>query len=349
MRIGIIGTGAMASIFGGGLIEAGQDVVFIGKNAATVAALNEHGLTVDRDGLASSHYAASAVLAVVADAGTDTNANVTAVGICDIILVLVKSYDTPAVTRTLAPLAGSDTIIVTLQNGIGAGEILAAAFPSQQRDGLIVQGVTYQGGTVLAPGHVYHHSTAATVFGPLLLAARAAGASSTNTSRSHMAGAEKITAVWSDAGWRASVTEDIEAEVWKKVVVNGVNAIAATTRLPSRAMTESPAVRQLVEDVVLEGMAVAHALGYTHLDERQAVADILRVLEETPEGRTSMLQDIDAGRRTEIDVLNGAVIAAAERVGIEVPLNRALYARVIEWEVAQGLRVAPADTVESTR
>ena len=74
MRIGIIGTGAMASIFGGGLIEAGHDVVFVGKNAATVAALNERGLTVDRDGLASSHYAASAVLAVAVGDNADADA-----------------------------------------------------------------------------------------------------------------------------------------------------------------------------------------------------------------------------------------------------------------------------------
>ena len=326
MRIGIIGTGAMASIFGGGLIEAGHEVVFVGKNAATVAALNEHGLTVDRDSLASSHYAASAT--------TDP----ASVGVCDVILVLVKSYDTASAVASLPPLAGPDTIIVTLQNGVGAAEIIAAAFPDAQRNGLIVQGVTYQGGTIIAPGHVYHHSTAATVFGPF--AAETAGANG------HAA--EKVAALWGEAGWRASVTKDIEAEVWKKVVVNGVNAIAATTRLPSRAMTESAAVRQLVEDVVLEGMAVAHALGYTQLDERQAVADILRVLAETPDGRTSMLQDIDARRRTEIDVLNGAVIEAAERVGVAVPLNRALYARVIEWEVVQGLR-APAHTETRTR
>ena len=316
MRIGIIGTGAMASIFGGGLIEAGHDVVFVGKNAATVAALNERGLTVDRDGLASSHYAASAT--------TDP----ASAGIFDVVLVLVKSYDTASAVAALCPLVGPETIIVTLQNGVGAGEIIAAAFPESSGPATgssrIVQGVTYQGGTIIAPGHVYHHSTAATVFGPFL---------ATDSSE-----AEVLAALWTEAGWRASVTKDIEAEVWKKVVVNGVNAIAATTRLPSRAMTESAAVRQLVEDVVLEGMAVAHALGYTHLDERQAVADILRVLAETPDGRTSMLQDVDAGRRTEIDVLNGAVIEAAERVGIEVPLNRALYAQVVAWEVEQGLR-----------
>jgi 2-dehydropantoate 2-reductase len=340
MRIGIIGTGAMASIFGGGLMEAGHDVVFVGKNAATVATLNEHGLTVDRDGSASSHYAASAVLSTEADADTDADADADAAtatqdlthansdaasaGICDIVLVLVKSYDTASAVTTLAPLVGPETIIVTLQNGVGAGEIIAAALPDARHAGRIVQGVTYQGGTIIAPGHVYHHSTAKTLFGPFGTAATAA--------------AEQLAALWGEVGWGASVTQDIEAEVWKKVVVNGVNAIAATTRLPSRAMTESPAVRQLVEDVVLEGMTVAHALGYTQLDERQAVADILRVLGETPDGRTSMLQDVDAGRRTEIDVLNGAVIAAAERLGIDVPLNRALSAQVTAWEVEQGLR-----------
>jgi len=356
MRIGIIGTGAMASIFGGGLMEAGHNVVFVGKNPATVVALNERGLTVDRDGSASSHYAASAVMTAGtdADADADAQANVTLVGDCDIVLVLVKSYDTASAISTLEPLVGPDTIIVTLQNGVGAAEMIAAAYPlnpgstggSGSGSPQIVQGVTYQGGTIIGPGHVYHHSTAATVFGihrgtPTPSpenGATPASAARARLGRNELAAAETLAALWAEAGWSASVSQDIQAEVWKKVVVNGVNAIAATTQLPSRAMTESPAVRQLVEDVVLEGMAVAHALGYTHLDEKQAVADILSVLEETPHGRTSMLQDIDAGRRTEIDVLNGAVIAAAERVGIEVPLNRALHAQIVAWEVEQGLR-----------
>jgi 2-dehydropantoate 2-reductase len=331
MRIGIIGTGAMASIFGGGLIEAGHDVVFVGKNSATVAALNDHGLTVDRDGASSSHHAASAFMA-----GMAGMAGAASAGICDIVLVLVKSYDTAEAVGSIDSMVGPESIIVTLQNGVGAAEMIAAAFSQGSRPSSgsrtatsagslqIVQGVTYQGGTVLGPGHVYHHSTATTVFGPF--------------QGTTMAAAKKLATLWIEAGWKASFTLDIEAEVWKKVVVNGVNAIAATTLLPSRAMTESPAVRQLVEDVVLEGMTVAHALGYTQLDEKQAVADILRVLAETPDGRTSMLQDIDAGRRTEIDVLNGAVIEAAERVGIDVPVNRSLFAQVTAWEVARGLR-----------
>jgi 2-dehydropantoate 2-reductase len=329
MRIGIIGTGAMASIFGGGLIEAGHDVVFVGKNPATVTALNASGLTVDRDGAPSSHYAASA--ANVAAAAS--------VGICDIVLVLVKSYDTAAAAQTVAHLVGPGTIVVTLQNGVGAGEILAAAFPASLDSGLIVQGVTYQGGTILGPGHVYHHSTAATVFGPFSVSDSTDSATA-NLGAADLTASETLATLWREAGWKVSVTPDIEAEVWKKVVVNGVNAVAATTRLPSRAMTESPEVRQLVEGIVLEGMAVAHALGYTQLDAQQAVADILGVLAETPDGRTSMLQDIDARRRTEIDVLNGAVIEAAERLGVEVPLNRALFAQVTAWEVEQGLRAS---------
>ena len=323
MRIGIIGTGAMASIFGGGLMEAGSDVVFVGKNPATVVALNERGLTVDRDGAASSHYRPRAVMGVGVDGTAVPTGVLTSSGICDIVMVLVKSYDTAAAVSSFGPLVGPATIIVTLQNGIGAAEIIAAANPSAAREGLIVQGVTYQGGTIIAPGHVYHHSTAATVFG---------------THGGTPGAAETLAALWAEAGWAAFVTPDIEAEVGKKAAVNGVNAIAATTGLPSRAMTESASVRQLVEDVVLEGMAVAHALGYTQLDEKRAVADILSVLAETPHGRTSMLQDIDAGRRTEIDVLNGAVIASAERLGIDVPLNRALFAQVVAWEVEQGMR-----------
>ena len=334
MRIGIVGTGAMASIFGDGLIESGHDVVFFGRTPATVAALNGLGLTVEREGAPSRHHAVTAT--------TET----ASAGIFEIVFVLVKSYDTESAARSLAPIVGPKTVIVTLQNGIGAAEIIGAEFPESMVNGYIVQGVTYQGGTIKGPGHVYHHSTGTTVFGPYR------GEAITKTGeapprRTKSTSVDKVVALWSRAGWSASATTAINAEIWKKVVVNGVNALAAVTELPSRAMAESPPVRQLIETVVLEGMAVAHGLGYRQLDPKQAVADILRVLAETPEGRTSMLQDVEAGRRTEIDVLNGAVIAAAKRLGVNVPVTEGLYTRVVDWEIARGLRPAPVETVET--
>jgi 2-dehydropantoate 2-reductase len=304
VRIAIVGAGALGSAFGAGFIRGGHDVAFIDVSGPVVDALNATGITIV-DGEARSTVAVHATT----DVGT--------IATPDLVMVFVKAYQTDDAARAITPILGPDTVLATLQNGLGAVEVLAGRCPGAQ----IVYGVTYHAATVLEPGLV-RHSVGPTFAGP------AEGA--------QLSGAQRLTGACVEAGWPAEATPDVAAAVWKKLLMNSTNAVAALTGMNGAAEASDQHVRQLLHDVMAETIAVAHALGHTGLDLEACVRDMLEILTRAGEGRASMLQDFDAGRRTEIDALNGAVVRAAERLMIDVPINRAVYSLVKGWERTHG-------------
>ena len=304
MRIAIVGAGALGSAFGAGFVGAGHDVALIDVAAELVDALNTSGLTI----VAGERRTNLAVRASTDAAG---------VGSVDLVMVFVKSYDTGDAARTLAPLLGPDTVLATLQNGLGAADVLAAHHPTAR----IVSGVTYHAATMLEPA-VVRHSIGPTFVGP--------------HARAELGAAQLAAAACADAGWPAEAMADVAPAVWNKLVLNCTNAVAALTGMNAAAEIGEAHVRELLREVVGEGVAVAHALGYTDLDGEAHTREVYALLGRAGEGRASMLQDFDAGRRTEVDALNGAVVRAAERVAVSVPINRALLALVKGWERTRG-------------
>jgi 2-dehydropantoate 2-reductase len=305
MRIAIVGAGALGSAFGAGFVRAGHDVTFIDVSTALVDALNANGITIV-DGEEHSTVAVRAT--------TD----VATVAAPDLVMVFVKSYQTDGAARMIAPVLGSDTVLATLQNGLGAGEVLAGHCPGTR----IVYGVTYHAATLLEPGLV-RHSVGATFAGPL---------EGADTS-----GAQRLADACAEAGWSAQAVADVAPAVWKKLLMNSTNAVAALTGMNGAAEVADAHVQRLLQDVMAETIAVAHALGHSGLELESCVRDMNEVLTRAGEGRASMLQDFDAGRRTEVDALNGAVVRAAERLMIDVPINRALHSLVKGWERTRGL------------
>jgi 2-dehydropantoate 2-reductase len=174
---------------------------------------------------------------------------------------------------------------------------------------------------VLEPG-VVRHSVGATFAGPH---------AGTDTG-----GAQLLADACGDAGWSAQAMVDVAPAVWKKLLMNSTNAVAALTGMNGAAEVDDLHVQRLLHDVMAETITVAHALGHTDLDLEACVRDMNDVLRRAGEGRASMLQDFDAGRRTEIDALNGAIVHAAEGLQIDVPINRALYSLVKGWERTHG-------------
>jgi 2-dehydropantoate 2-reductase len=304
VRIAVVGAGALGGAFAAGFIRAGRDVVLIDVAAPLVAAINERGLTVESAG-ERTHVAARAT--------TDP----ACVGAVELVTVFVKAHDTAGAARTLAPLVGPGTVIATLQNGLGAAEVLAEHHPRTA----VVSGVTYHAATLLEPGLV-RHSVGPTHAGPRM--------------RATLADAELLAGACAAAGWPARVVADVAPAVWRKLLMNSTNAVAALTGMPGAAEIAEPHVRGLLRDVMAETLAVAHALGHTELELDECVREMEDVLDRAGEGRASMLADMDAGRRTEVDAINGAVVRAAERAGVDVPLNRALLALVKGWERMHG-------------
>ena len=304
MRIAIVGAGALGGAFGAGFIRAGHDVTLIEVSEPLVDALNANGLTlVDGDERST----------VQARATTDASS----VEAPDLIMVFVKAYNTEDAAKMIRPILGPDTVLATLQNGLGAGDVLAAGCPDAQ----IVYGVTYHAATMLEPG-VVRHTAGPTFVGP--------------RDGPDVGGAQRVADACVDAGWPAQAISDVAPAVWKKLLLNCTNAVAALTGMNGAAQVADAGVQQLVHDVMAETIVVAHALGHTGLELEACVRDMREVLARAGAGRASMLQDFDAGRRTEIDALNGAVVRAAEGLSIGVPINQTLYSLVKGWERTHG-------------
>jgi 2-dehydropantoate 2-reductase len=299
VKIAIIGAGAMGALFGSHLAEAGHDVLLVDRDPAVVEAIAAEGVRLgDR----------AVPVPITRDpAGLQAR---------DAVLFLVKTYDTADAARLAAPLVGPATTVASLQNGVGGADVLAQAFGAER----VLAGVTYQGATVLAPGRIRHHMHGETWIGD------------------DLATAAPLATALSDGGQPAHALADAAPRIWKKLVNNCMgNSTAALTGMNAGQMASDDGILALQRAVAVEAVTVANVLGHG-LDLEDCIETNTSILRSSGDGRPSMLQDVEAGRRTEIETLNGAIVRHADRLGLDVPVNRALVALVSGWERARGLR-----------
>jgi 2-dehydropantoate 2-reductase len=295
MRIAVLGGGgAMGGIFGGYLKRAGEDVTLIDVAQAAVDTINRDGLTiVEKDG-------SSLLVDVTA---TTRPAEV---GPVDLILNFVKCYHTEAAIRAAEPMMGAATAILTLQNGWGNADRIAAVAGKNR----VMVGLTYHSGTLVAPGRVHHSNSGATFAGEL---------DSPTSPR-----LEAAVAALDKAGVETTLSPRILDEVWKKLALNVCSLpTAAILRFAAHQLIEHEGSRALMKGLLAEHVAVAHAQGIA-IDEAERWEAITALLKRAVGARASMLQDVDAMRQTEIDVVNGAIVAAGERFNIPTPLNASM-------------------------
>jgi 2-dehydropantoate 2-reductase len=219
----------------------------------------------------------------------------------DVLLIFVKSSATAAAARQFAALAKAGAIAVTLQNGLGNEQILREAFGAERT----AAGVTSQGATFLGPGRVRH-----------------AGAGPTHLCMSDNAKLSPLVEALNRAGFETHLEKSIDSLVWSKLVINvGINALTALTGLPNGRLLDFPQTRALMGDLVAEAVRVAQARGVP-LSYAEPLAMVYTVAEKTGRNRSSMLQDFDRRRPSEIDFINGAIVREAESLGLEAPVNR---------------------------
>jgi len=306
MRICVIGSGAMGSLFGGKLAAAGFDVVLYDI-------YREHVEKVQRDGLAIEEAAGGEVTTARPAASADPEAARGA----DVLIIFVKSTVTEEAAARFAPLAGPRTIVLTLQNGLGNESIIAGRFGPERT----AAGVTSEGATFLGPGRIRHAGKGPT---HICMSDRR------NEKLAPLRGAlEK-------AGFETHVSPDVAGLVWSKLVINvGINALTAITGQVNGKLVESEETRAVMADLVGEAAAVARARGITlsYDDPLSIVYDVAR---RTGANRSSMLQDFDRHRPTEIEVMNGAIVREAARAGIPVPVNATITRVVRAMERAWG-------------
>jgi len=297
MNITIIGAGAMGTLFGGLLSEAGHRITMAARNPETVSVLTEQGITIT--GISGEHQAP-------VQAVGDT----TTLPPQDMVLVTVKSYDTAAAVAMHRQVMTQSRCVLTLQNGLGNAETIADAIGAST----VIAGTTTIGANLLRPGVVHHAGNGDTHVGSL-----------EDNSRSL---AELVVDIFAAAGIPVSISDQIMQGIWQKVCINAaINPLTALLSVRNGELEQHAESRAMMDRIVEEVVAVAAARGIT-LDASAMQDRAHTVARNTANNRSSMLMDILHNRRTEIADINGAIARYAADHGLTAPLNEALASLV---------------------
>ncbi len=292
----MMGSGGVGGFFGARLARAGCDVTFIARGAH-LKAMREHGLTLESPAQGDIHVPNVRV--------TDDPASV---GPVDIVILSVKLWDTEDAARSIAPLVGPDTGVLSLQNGVIKDDILRSVFPASQ----VMGGVAYVATHVARPGVIHQTGTMQRI-----VVGEYDGRASARARHLH----ESLLA----AGVTAELSADVRRSLWEKYVfLVGLSGTTATTRLPLGAVRANPRTRAFLHDLMQETVTVGRAHGVAlpedYARERLAFADTL------PHDMTSsMHHDLQRGNPLEVEWLSGGVVQLGAARGIATPVNRGVW------------------------
>ncbi len=308
MKIAVIGTGAMGSLFGA-MLSSAADVCLIGSYKEHIEAVAEKGLVVDKlDGTSET-----VSLEITDEPGT-LGADF------DLAIILTKSHGTEAASRVAKPLLGREGLALTLQNGIGNTEVIAGVVGEDRTAG----GVTSHGAFLLGPGHVRHAGR-----GPTHIAGDPRCADSL----------APIAELFASAGIETHISDNLDSLVWGKLLINvGINALSAILRVQNGVLGETPECEKIMAAAVSEAAAVAEALGVAPPYENP-LEQVRTVCTNTAGNRASMLQDILRGAPTEIGVINGAIAQKGKTLGVATPCNAFLSDIITALEATSEARL----------
>ncbi len=308
-RIGIVGAGAMGSLFAYYFIRAGHEVILLDVPERTDALKSGIRIRFMDGSLEHIEVRASSDPAILQQ--------------CNIIFIFVKSYATGMACESIAPHIAPDAIFVTLQNGLGNREILEELFPHHA----VISGATTIGAYIDSDGIVTEGGKGTITLGSLQQTAL-----------------EQVHTLLHAANLPVEITPNPDEALWKKVIINAaINPLGALARIPNGKILESAHLRAIQEHLVREAVAVAAQEGIL-FDAEEMTALVRDVCAKTALNRCSMLQDIEAGRRTEIDAITGAIVKTAHTYGISVPHHEVIFALISALEDQKKTGVAPGIT-----
>ena len=302
MRVAVFGVGAVGGYFGGRLAQTGEEVVFIARGE-TLGALRTSGLRVDS--------VAGDFVVKPAKASGDPQA----VGPVDIVLVAVKAWQVADVAPTLRPLIGAETAVVPLENGVEAADQLATVLGREH----VAPGVCHIVSSIVAPGHIRHAG----------LEPRIAFGEHDDRSSPRL---ERLRDAFARAGVTVWIPKSIGVALWEKFLfIASLSGLGALTRVPAGVLRRVPETRRLVERAMGEIVALARARGIAMPDD--AAARTLAFIDALPEQATSSMQrDVMAGRPSELEAQNGAVVRLGREAGVETPVNEFVYSALLPQE-----------------
>ncbi len=306
VAIAVVGVGAMGSIYAGLLADAGNTVLAIDSNEAHVRRINEAGLRIT---------GASGERTVRLQAHTRAPA-----APVDLVVIAVKAAHASAAADASRPLLGPDTLVLTIQNGLGSADAVAASLGGERLMVGVAQGF---GASLPEPGHAHHNDMKAIRMGAY--------------SDLDPDAVERVAALWRAAGFDAGAVTDIVAMQWEKLICNvAYSAPCALTGMTVGELMDDEIMGPVSRAAATEAWTVANALGVgIHVPD--PVALVRDFAARMPDARPSVLLDLEAGRRSEVDVINGAVVREAAKVGRSAPVNMTLTAlvRAQEQQAAQ--------------
>jgi 2-dehydropantoate 2-reductase len=294
-RIAVVGAGAVGGYFGGLLARAGAAVIMIGR-PAFADAVKKNGLFLD-------------TLQFQERVRVEVSTEITAVHGAEVVFFCVKTTDNAATARAIAPLLSKGALVVSMQNGVDNVEQIRAAAAIDA-----LPSVVYVAASVPEPGRVKHVGRGDLVVGP----------KNEKT--------ERVAALFSRANVQCRISDNIEGELWTKLVWNcALNAVSALGHAKYGQIAGSADAWKVVETVVYEVLAVAKAANIHPPgleDPKAALVGALKIATQMAEALSSTAQDMNRGKRTEIDSLNGYVSRRGAELGVATPVNHALYALV---------------------
>ena len=295
MKIAIFGSGGVGGYFGAKLAAAGEDVTFLARGAH-LKAMQDGGLHVESP---QGSFHLPKVQA------TDRPQ---AVGPVDVVLFTVKMYDVDASAATLQPLIGPDTVVITLQNGVEAMDMVAAHVGA----GHVAGGAAYIVVVVDQPGHLRHTTAQNLVFG------ERDGRRSDRLVAFEEAGKR--------AGFGAKASAQVETDLWIKFVrLSTWSGMTSVTRSPMGVVRDDPALFAMMMTAIDEAIAVGTARGITF--PADIVESTLGMIKNFPAtSKSSMLEDLERGRRLELPWLSGAVVRLGKDAGVPTPTHQFITA-----------------------
>jgi 2-dehydropantoate 2-reductase len=298
VKIAVVGTGAMGSVYAGLLAGAGNEVWAVDRWREHIDAIRERGLRV---------AGASGDRVVRLHATTDP----AEVGRAELVVVATKAMDVEAAAESARALVGPETLVLSIQNGLGGPDV-AAAILGEDRVAIGVAGGF--GASIVAPGHVHHHGL------ELIRLGERKGPATPRV--------QAVAEVWREAGFNVETYDDVDRLVWEKLVCN-VSFSAPCTILGCTIgeVIADPAAWTVAARCGQEAAEVARARGVS-LGFDDAPSYVREFGLRIPGARPSMLLDLQAGRRCEVDFINGAIPRVGREVGVEAPFNEAVAALV---------------------
>ena len=295
MKICVVGAGAMGCLFGGYLAKSGHEVWLIARSQDHIDTLSERGLRIRY----SSHSQRIAVKA---------SCDPKDAGVCDVVIVMTKFPDTASALESAKSIIGPDTIMVTLQNGIGNVEIIGS-YADPER---VLFGVTTLGAIRLEPGEI--EVTAGTHAKTYLWSEAGVETSAL----------KEFLSALTESGFDAIAAPNAKEQVWRKLCINScISVLTAIVGLKVGPLVELPSACSLIRNLVLEITAVATKEGVP-LDPHQVYEELISESRGAADHTPSILIDVVSNRKTEIECLNGAIVEASAKHGISTPYHNAI-------------------------